>query len=450
MRAMHKANAVEQRRRLRLELMRKLPDGPILLTGGVEQLRNGDVHYVFRQKSNFLYLTGVPEPGYRLLLDPRKKRSVLFVPEVDSHYRVWLGHVPSPTEAGQRWGFDETRPCGRFAAEAKAARRSARRCYADADSWKEVKAFLGAENRPSELIDALDEMRACKTPGELALMRRANEVSGKAHLAVMRAAKEGMFEYQLQAEFERHCLSEGLKHLGYPSIVAAGRNASVLHYHHNDARLRRQDLLLIDAGAECEGYSADITRTFPIGGRFSQRQRDVYAIVLETQKDCIRRAHAGVLSGELHLHSMRMIAEGLRALKILRGPVDDLVLGGAIRLFYPHGLTHMLGLDVHDSLGGKRRAVPAPAHVRLRFNARLEPGFVITMEPGIYFIEALLKDPALREKYKDQINFAKADSFLDFGGVRIEDDVLIAPSGPPENLTSVPKEIAEIEALVRR
>lgn len=427
--------------------MEKLPDGLILLAGGVETIRNNDVSFVFRQKSNFLYLTGVPEPGYFLLLDPRKKRSVLFIPRVDSHHLVWLGHVPGPSEAARRFGLREVRYADELPALARAARRGYRTLYAEpAAAAKAGRAVRGLQSRPGRLKDALDDLRAVKTRGEVELLQRASDVSARGHIEVMRRARAGLYEYQLQSRFEAVCLDAGLKHLGYPSIVAAGRNGAVLHYHHNDARLKAGDLLLIDAGAECEGYSADITRTFPVAGRFTRRQRDVYAIVLETQKECIRRARPGVLSADLHQHSMRMIAEGLKSLGLLKGPVDDLVTGGAVRLFYPHGLTHTLGLDVHDTLGGRRRKVPLPPHVRVRFNAYLEPGFVITMEPGIYFIEALLTDKELRLKYRSQVDFGKAERFLDFGGVRIEDDIVVSSSGAPRDLTSVPKEIDDVEA----
>jgi Xaa-Pro dipeptidase len=281
-------------------------------------------------------------------------------------------------------------------------------------------------------------------------MKRANEVSGKAHVEVMRRARAGMKEYQVQSIFEASCLSDGLKHLAYPSIVAAGRNGAVLHYHANNAELKDGDLLLIDAGAENRGYAADITRTFPVNGRFTQRQKDIYSIVLETQKRCIEWARPGIVSAELHVRSMTIIAEGLKDLGILKGEVTGLVEGGAVRLFYPHGLTHTLGLDVHDTLGGKKRVMPNPTKVPVRFVAKLEPGFVITMEPGIYFIDALLKDPGLRKKHKSSVDFAKAETFLDFGGVRIEDDVVVQEDGPPMNLTSVPKEIKDVEAACER
>lgn len=402
--------------------------GLIHVVGGAPIVRNHDVEYPFRQSSDLLYLTGVEEPGCHLLIDPATRREVLFVPRIDNHHRVWLGHVPSPDEARKLFGVDRV-------------------MYAD-----QLKKTIGRRKvAPKALLrDALDDMRACKTDAEVALMRRASAVSAAAHAAVMAAARAGMREYQVQALFDSECLKAGMKHLAYPSIVAAGANAAVLHYHRNDALIKSGDLLLVDAGAEIKGYAADITRTFPVSGRFTRRQRDVYSIVLETQKSCIERARAGIVSSDLHIHSMRVIAEGLKSLGILRGETDGLVENGAVRLFYPHGLTHMLGLDVHDTAGGKRRKMKNPTKIPLRFVARLEPGFVITMEPGVYFIAALLKDPALRRKHKSSVDFAKAEGFLDFGGVRIEDDVVIRAGGPPLNLTSVPKEIADVEAACAR
>lgn len=414
--------AINHYRALRRRLARRLSgEGLIHLQGGKPVPRNFDVEYAFRQNSDFLYVTGVEEPGCHLVLDGA--RETLLVPRVDAHHRVWEGHVPGPAEARKLFGVDKV-------------------MYAD-----ELKKVLKGRRpvAPAKLRDALDELRAVKTEGELALMRRANDVSGKAHLAVMKATRPGLREYELQAVFDAACLKAGLKHLAYPSIVAAGVNGAVLHYRKNNAVLKSGDLLLIDAGAELGGYAADITRTYPINGKFTRRQRDVYSVVLEAQKKCIAKARPGVNSADLHVFSMRVIAEGLKSLGLLKGSTDSLVDGGAVRLFYPHGLTHMLGLDVHDVTGGKKRVLPNPTKVPVRFVAKLEPGFVITMEPGVYFIEALLKDPVLRAKHKGSVDFAKADSFLDFGGIRIEDDIVIREGGA-ENLTRVPKELGAVEA----
>ena len=420
---------VSHYRTLRAALARKLAgSGLIHIAGGTPQSRNRDVDYVFRQNSDFLYLTGVEEPGCHLVLDAERRREILFVPRIDNHHRVWEGHVPSPAEARSLFGVDRV-------------------MYAD-----ELKKAIGRRKLASKaaLRDALDDLRACKTEGELALMRRANVVSGAAHRTVMAAARPGMREYQLQAVFDAECMKAGMKHLAYPSIVAAGANAAILHYRRNDAVLKSGDLLLIDAGAELKGYAADITRTFPVNGRFTRRQRDVYQVVLAAQKSCIDAARPGIVSADLHVHSMRIIAEGLKSLGLLKGETDGLVENGATRLFYPHGLTHMLGLDVHDTTGGRRRKMPNPTKIPVRFVAKLEPGFVITMEPGVYFIEALIKDPALRRKHKTSVDFAKAETFLDFGGIRIEDDIVVQADGPPLDLTSVPKEVEDVEAACAR
>lgn len=431
-------------------LARRLPDGLILLAGGMNVSRNHDVDFVFRQRSDFLYLTGVEEAGCFLLIDPRRNQNILFIPRIDNHHRVWLGHVPGPSEAASLFGIKRVLYADEMSAELRRRRAGYKRIYADQDCWKRSGSDLsGRRNSPAELRDALDELRAVKTPGELDLMRSASKVSSLAHRAVMASVRPGLHEYELQAVFESECARRGLRHLGYPTIAAAGVHGAVLHYIGNKARLAGGELFLIDGGAELKGYGADITRTYPANGRFTRRQRDIYQIVLETQKTCIERARPPINSAELHVLSMTMIAEGLKSLGLLHGDTAGLVEGGAVRLFYPHGLTHMLGLDVHDVTGGRKRKMKNPGKVPVRFVAKLEPGFVITMEPGIYFIAALLKDPALRAKHRGSIRFDRAEKFLDFGGVRIEDDVVIRATGAPLNLTTVPKEIPEIEALIQ-
>jgi Xaa-Pro aminopeptidase len=335
--------------------------------------------------------------------------------------------------------------------ELRRARRGYRAVYAEPGALKtHRKSLRGLKPRPAGLAEALRELRACKTPGEVALIQRAADVTSRAHRAVMRAVRPGQFEYQAQAVFEAECRGAGLPLLAFPTIAASGTNAAVMHYHQNSARLRAGDLLLLDAGAECHGYAADITRTFPVSGRFSPRQRDVYSIVLQAQKECIAMARPGLSSADLHRHSMRVLAEGLKSLRILRGGTDGLVENGAVRLFYPHGLSHMMGLDVHDSAGGRRRQLRNPFKFLLRFVAKLEPGFVVTIEPGLYFIGALLHDAENRRKQRTSVDFGRAERFLDFGGVRIEDDILICAGGPARVLTHVPKEIREVEEACRR
>lgn len=431
----------------RKALMKRLSDGLILLSGGREVPRNYDVNYSFRQGSDFLWLTGVEEPGCALLLDPKRKTTTLFMPRIDDHHRVWEGHVPSPAEARKLFGVPRVAYLDELPKALKAAARG-RRVFTNPATLKAFPRTLkGVKADSKNLADALEDLRTLKDAGELVFMRRANEVSGAAHVAVMREAKAGMREYQVQALFDSACLSAGLKHLAYPSIVAAGANGAVLHYRKNNSVLKEGQLLLIDAGAEHRGYAADITRTFPVSKKFTRRQADVYDIVLATQKALIDAARPGLNSAQWQVLSMRLIAEGLRDLGLMKGSTDALVETGAVRLFYPHGIGHLLGLDVHDGLGGKRRKLPNPTKVPVRFVAKLEAGMAITAEPGIYFIEALLTSKTQRDKHKAHVDFAKAQSWLDFGGVRIEDDVVVRASGAPLNLTDVPKERAAIEAL---
>ncbi len=432
----------------RRDVMKRLPDGLIAVGSAPEILRNGDVNYFYRQASNFLYLTGIEQPGFALLLDPRKKREILFVPKLTQLHAVWLGHIPSKEEAAREYGIQDVRFLDELPATLKALRNGHRKCYAGKEILPRIKKTLGRTKIDAAGLDeAFAELRAVKKPGEIKKIRKANQVTTRGHLAAMRAARPGMYEYEVQAELEREFLRGGLFQKGYSSIVAGGKNSAVLHYHHNHSKLKAGDLLLIDAGAECLGYTADVTRTFPVSGKFTRKQKDVYEAVLAAHKKSMDKARPGITSLELHQYSCRIVAEGLRNLGILKGSTDELVESEAVRVFYPHGLTHMLGLDVHDVQGGKKRAIKVPGKKKVRFNAKLEPGFVITIEPGIYFIPALLNDPKVRRKHAGRIDFGKAEKFLDFGGIRIENDVLVREKGPPKDLTSVPREVKEIEKI---
>lgn len=430
----------------RKALMRRLPDGLIVLAAAPPVVRNNDVEFRYRQDSSFLWLTGVGEPGYALLLDPRRGEEVLFCPRPSQQHAVWLGHIPSLAEARRRFGVaDVADVSGLERAIAKRVRGHGP-VYADARATKRVRrASRRARIERASLEDALQELRVIKDAGEVALLERANTATAAGHLAAMRLARPGLREFQIQAELERHFRFQGGDDLGYNSIVAAGANSAVLHYTRNDDLLRRGELMLIDAGAECGGYAADVTRCFPISGRFSARQRDVYEVVLAAQEACIDFARPGVTSMDWQRLAERKLAEGLRSLGLLRGSTDELVETEAIRVFFPHGIGHTLGLDVHDVRGGRKRQLRASRTGRLRFRARLEPGFVITVEPGVYFIAALIQDPKLRAKHRRRVNFALAERYLGFGGVRIEDDVVVRAGGPPRNLTRVPKRVRDVE-----
>lgn len=431
----------------RRALMRRLPDGPIVLSAARQARRNGDTEFRYRQDSSFLWLTGVEEPGYTLVLDPRHGEEWLFCPRLTQKHAVWIGHVPSLAETRARFGFGRTAHADELPGRLAALARQRRVAYADRRSRRLLRDHAPAARVDSAaLLDALDELRIVKDAAELALLAKASAATAAGHRAAMRAARPGLREYQVQAELEREFLRAGCRDVGYGSIVAGGRNAAVLHYTANAARLSNGDLLLIDAGAERHGYTADVTRTFPVSGRFSARQREVYAVVLACQERAIDAARAGTTSMELQRRSEAWLADGLSQLGLLKGSVDELVETEAIRVFFMHGISHTLGLDVHDVQGGRRRRLAQPKVGRLRFRARLEPGFVITVEPGIYFNPALLFDRELRRKHRGRVDFAKAERFLGLGGIRIEDDVVVQETGPPKNLTRVPKTLAAVEA----
>jgi Xaa-Pro aminopeptidase len=429
--------------------MRALPDAPIVLGSAPELRRNGDVDFEYRQSSDLLYLTGVAQPGCVLVLDPARGRETLFVPRLTQHHAVWLGPIPSPREAGRRHGFRSVRYADELPAFLK--RLAPRRLHVD-DHARGLarRARPRARLERRALRDALDELRLLKTPAEIALLREASRITDLGHRAAMRAAgRTARTEFQVQAALEGAFRHAGGTGLGYGSIVAAGRNAAVLHYTANDAPLRRGQLLLIDAGAEYRGYTADVTRTFPVGGRFEARQRALYEIVLAAQEECIGLARAGVTTVALQRAAERALALGLRDLRLLSGSLDELVESEAVRVFFPHGIGHTLGLDVHDTQGSRRRRLPRSKGARIRFRARLEAGFVFTIEPGLYFIDALLRDKELRRRHRGRVDFARAEALRGIGGIRIEDDVVVRASGPPQNLTRVPKTVQALEEACR-
>lgn len=445
------ADPQKRSRAHRRALEERLPAGLIVLSAAAPVRRNGDVDYRFRQGSDFLYLTGVLEPGYALVLDQRRGEETLFVPKLTQKHAVWLGHMPDLAEARAAFGIRDVAYLDALPKALRARARGSKVVYADARSRAAVRRAAPRTRIDSPALrDALEDLRITKDAGEIALLEKASAATAKGHLAAMGAARAGLWEYQVQAVMEQEFRMAGCPETGYDSIVAAGGNGAILHYHHNHDRLRAGDLLLIDAAAEHRGYTADVTRSFPVSGRFTSRQRDVYEVVLRTQEGCLDFARAGVTSMDVQHRSEELLAEGLKGLGLLKGTVAELVDTQAVRVFYPHGIGHTLGLDVHDVQGGKRRRLPKRKSGRLRFRARLEPGFVMTIEPGLYFMPVLLDDPEVRRKHRGRIDFDRAARFLEVGGVRIEDDVVIRAGAPPKNLTRVPKAVAEVEAACAR
>jgi Xaa-Pro aminopeptidase len=410
--------------------------GLALMPTSAEVVRNRDSTYPYRHDSYFYYLTGFPEPEavVALVADEAGDRHVLFCREKHPEREIWDGFRYGPDAAKDIFGFDEAHPIGEldrmlpdFASD-RPALYTPVGMHADWDrrvaaTLNEVRSRVRTGvTAPDEIVDlrgTLDRMRLVKDAHELALMRRAGAISSEAHRRAMARARPGWHEYEVEAELAHEFLKNGAQSVAYPSIVASGPNACVLHYRDNDRLMADGDLLLIDAGCEYRGYASDITRTFPVNGRFTGPQKDVYELVLAAQIACLDAVRPGVPFHDYHKVAERVLAQGLIDLKLIEGPLDAALESGSYKRFYMHRAGHWLGMDVHD----------AGLYQEKGESVTLEPGMVLTVEPGLY-IRAGDGVPA---------------HFADIG-VRIEDDVVVTADGI-ENLTGgTPKTVAEVEA----
>lgn len=414
-------------------------DAIAIVTAAPEQTRSRDTLYPYRQDSDFHYLCGFPEPKAVLVLIPGRAQGqyILFCRDKDKERETWDGYRAGPEGACENYGADDAFPIGDIddilpgLLEGKTKVYSAIGKNRDFDQhlmeWVNsirARARAGAVP-PGEFVDLdhlLHELRLFKKPAELKLMRKAGKISAQAHCRAMRIAKPGMMEYQLQAEIEHEFAMAGASFPAYTSIVGGGDNACILHYVENNKVLNDGDLVLIDAGCEYQHYAADITRTFPVNGRFSPEQKAIYELVLKAQLAGIEAAQAGKHWDAPHQATVKVITEGLVALGLLKGNVKKLIADGVYSEFYMHRAGHWLGIDVHD-VGDYK----VDGEWRL-----LEPGMVMTIEPGIYIAP-------------DHKKVAKKWRGI---GVRIEDDVVITHKGTEILTSAVPKTVADIEALM--
>jgi len=408
-----------------------------------------DYEFPFRQESNFWYLTGVNEPNFHLLLDLNKQEYHLFAPKRDSQYAVWHGRVKSMEQFREEYNPDHLHYENDLPKVLKELAPEKIYCLNE-EQAEFIEEF--DRNTPidlDELEDAITHCRVFKTDWELDQMRESARVNNIAHTEVLKALKPGQYEYELKAVFDYHQIRNGLTQDAYNGIFASGNNSAILHYVENNQKVKDGDLFLIDAGYEYRGYASDYTRTYPANGKFSAPQAAIYEAVLEAQKQVIEAAEPEVQMEDLHIQAARIMMQGLKDYGLLKGSIDDLMENDVFALFFPHGLGHFLGLDTHD-VGGYPKGVERidrPGIKYLRTRRNLQPGMVITIEPGIYFIPALLK-PALEDTEKSQfLNGSKLKEMFDFGGVRIEDNLIITDDGY-ENLTDVPKEREEIEQVM--
>lgn len=414
-------------------------DGVALVPAAPECVRNRDVLYPYRPDSDLRYLTGFTEPDAVAVLAPGHGDGefVLFCRERDSDRELWDGRRAGPDDATRHYAADAGYPIGELDERLPKLLDGRRRLFytlgrRPAMDDRVTAALNGLREdarrgarAPAEIValdDVLHEMRLRKSAAELELMRTAAATTGRAHRRAMRAAEPGMREYQLAAELHYEFARDGMEP-AYPSIVGGGGNACILHYIDNAAPLADGDLVLIDAGAEYAGYAADVTRTFPVNGRFGKPQRELYGVVLAAQKAAITAVRTGYDYQAPHRAAVRVLTEGLVKLGLLKGRVDTLVKKEAYRRFYMHGTGHWIGMDVHD-VGEYKRGDEW---------RELEPDMTLTVEPGLYI-------PGGSEGVPKRFWNT---------GIRIEDDVRVT-DGDPEVLTAdAPKEIDEIEALCR-
>ncbi len=421
----------------RARLARALESGVVALPTAPERPRNADSHYDYRWDSAFYYLTGFREPEAVLVMVlGRKPRSILFCREKNPEREIWDGYRHGPEQARALFGFDEAHPYAELDArmpELLANREIVHTPVGSDAAWDQrVAGWLNAVrakvrsgvSAPAQIRDvraAVNDMRVVKDESELAVMRRAAAISTAAHVRAMRSAAPGQREYQVEAELLHEFLRNGARAPAYGSIVAAGANACVLHYRENSAELRKGELLLIDAGCELDSYASDITRTFPVAGRFAPVQRDVYELVLAAQEAGIRAVKPGADFIDYHDAATRVLVQGLIDFKLCKGSVARVLEDGSYKQFYMHRTGHWLGLDVHD----------AGDYMQKGKWRRLTPGMVLTVEPGLYIRPAR--------------NVPRA--FWNIG-VRIEDDVLVTAGGREVLTAACPKRVRDVEAAV--
>lgn len=430
----------EYARRRKALMAQMVPNSIAILPAAAVAIRNRDVEHVYRQDSDFQYLSGFPEPEAVIALIPGREHGeyVLFCRERNAEREQWDGLRAGQEGAIRDFGADDAFPITDIDEILPGLIEGRERVYSAMGSNPEFdrrlmdwinlirsKARLGAQP-PNEFV-ALDhllhDMRLYKSAAEVKVMRVAAEISAQAHVRAMQACRAGLHEYSLEAELDYVFRKGGAKMPAYGSIVAAGRNGCILHYQQNDAVLKDGDLVLIDAGCEIDCYASDITRTFPVSGRFSPEQKSIYELVLKAQAAAFAEIAPGKHWNHAHEATVRVITEGLVELGLLKGEVQALIDSEAYRAFYMHRAGHWLGMDVHDvgeyKVGGQWRV--------------LEPGMALTVEPGIYIAA-------------DNQTVAKKWRGI---GIRIEDDVVVTRQGYEILTSGVPRTVAEIEALMQ-
>ena len=437
--------SVYKNRRARLK--EKVKSGLVLILGNGEAPANyTDNTYKFRQDSSFLYFFGLNQPGFAGVIDIDSGDEYIFGNDVDMDDIIWMGPQPSVKDMAARVGVSKTAPFARLADCMKTAISQGRRIHflppyrfrnmLLLEELLGIRPALVKNYASLELIKAVVDLRSVKEPCEIEEITKACNIGYEMHTAAMRNCKPGVKEQYIAGLIEGIAASYGSM-VSFPVILS--QNGETLHNHDHSQILQEGRMMLTDAGAEeVSHYCSDFTRTVPVGGKFLTRQKEVYNIVLAANNKAIEIAKPGVTYQYVHLEVCKVLAQGLKDLGLMKGDVNEAVAAGAHALFMPHGLGHMMGLDVHymEDLGqiyvgydDETRPIDQFGTSSLRMGRRLQEGFVITDEPGCYFIPALIDQWRAQGMHKEFLNYDKIETFKDFGGIRLEDDILIIPGG---------------------
>ncbi len=451
----------------RAVLRQKMGSGLILIPGNQDSPMNYPENtYHFRQDSTFLYFFGLDLPGMFGVIDVDNTHDILYANDVDIEDIIWMGPQKSVAEQAFVVGVDVTAPLEKLVQTIDRAIKSGRRIHFTppyrADNQIQLGRLLGSETYKLKqyaslaLIQACVAMRSVKEAVEIEEIERACAIGYEMHVTAMKMAQPGITEQQIAGLIEGIALSKGTG-TSFPTILT--QNGETLHNHNHSFVLEAGRLMIVDSGAESNAhYASDFTRTIPVGGKFSAKQLDIYNIVLAANNKAYSLTKPGVTYQSVHLQTATVIASGLKELGLMKGDTAEAVANGAHALFFPHGLGHMMGLDVHDMEDYGQIHVGYDEEIRpidqfgtayLRLGRRLQPGFVITNEPGIYFIPALIEKWEKEQLNKDFINFDKVREYIGFGGIRLEDDMLVTETGVRLLGKRIPINPEEVEAVVK-
>lgn len=452
----------------RQALKKKCNKGLLLFPGNTDVPFNYPANiYPFRQDSSFLYYFGVNNPGYTGIIDLDSGDEILFGHEVTIDDIIWSGNLPSLAETAAEYGIGKTMSSDKLAEYLGEAVKKGKEIHFLPPYRGETKFFLSEtlgipykklkEKASVQLVKAVAEMRSVKEEQEIKEIEKALDVAYLMHTAAMHKAKAGLKEREIYGYVEGIALAHGYG-VSFPVIMT--KNGHILHNHHHENTLKDGDLMVTDAGAETAlRYTSDITRTIPVSGKFSQKQKDIYEIVLKANTEVSKNIKPGVKYKDMHLLASEIVAQGLKDLGIMKGNPRDAAEMGASALFMPHGLGHMMGMDVHDMEGLGEDYIGYDEKVKrsdifglafLRLARELKQGFVLTNEPGTYFIPELIDLWKREGKHTDFINYDKLEAYRDFGGIRIEDDIIVTETGAKVLGKPIPKTVAEIEAEMQK